>query len=586
MINFKRCLINNSSISFFPLRVIITAAVVVGLASCTRALSPEQTANVIYTGGDIITINDSQPTAEALAVKDGKIIAVGSKADVLKHKASATKMVDLRGKTLLPGFIDAHGHVFNAGLQALAANLLARPDGKVNDIVTLQQMLSNWAEKHPERIARTGWIIGFGYDNSQLKEQHHPTRDDLNAVSTTVPVLAIHQSGHLAVINSKGLEVAGITAATKDPAGGVIRRREGGSEPDGVLEEMAFFELVFKVLGTLGTDDNKALLKAGLDLYARYGFTTAQEGRATPEAIATEATVAREGGLNMDVVAYADIQGAADTIKPPWHAKTYTQHFRIGGAKLNLDGSPQGKTAWLTKPYHVPPAGQSADYLGYPAVPDNTAVALVDKAFSNGWQILAHCNGDAAADQFIMAIRVATEKHGNADRRPVMIHAQTVREDQLDEMAKLGIIPSFFGMHTYYWGDWHRDSVLGPERAERISPAASALKRGMIYTQHHDAPVALPSSIMILASQVNRTTRSGQVLGPEQRVSVMDALKSITINAAYQYFEEMTKGSLEPGKLADFVILDKNPQKIEPMDIYNIQVVETIKEGKSIYLAP
>jgi hypothetical protein len=167
-----------------------------------------------------------------------------------------------------------------------------------------------------------------------------------------------------------------------------------------------------------------------------------------------------------------------------------------------------------------------------------------------------------------------------------MIHSQTVREDQLDAMKELGIIPSFFGMHTYYWGDWHRDSVLGPERAARISPAASALKRGMIYTQHHDAPVALPSSMMILASQVNRTTRSGQVLGAEQRVSVIDALKSITINAAYQYFEENTKGSLEPGKLADFVVLDKNPLEVQPMAIKDIKVIETIKEGQTIYRAP
>ena len=565
---------------------IITLAAAIWVGFSTGASALEQEANAIYTGGDIITINDSQPSAEAIAIKDGKILAVGAKADVLKHKGTATKMFDLGGKTLLPGFIDAHGHVFNTGLLALAANLLAKPDGAVNDIASLQQTLRDWATQHPERIAKTGWIIGFGYDDAQLKEQRHPTRDDLDAVSTTTPVLAIHQSGHLAAINSKGLEVAGITAASKDPAGGVYRRRAGGLDPDGVLEEMAFFKLVFTVLGTLGTDDNKALLKAGLDLYASFGFTTAQEGRATPEAIETEATVAREGGLKMDIVAYADIQGAADTIKPPLHGKTYTQHFRIGGAKLNLDGSPQGKTAWLTKPYHVPPAGQAADYRGYPAVSDDEAAALVGEAFSKGWQILAHCNGDAASDQFIAAIRAATEKYGKADRRPVMIHSQTVREDQLDEMKELGIIPSFFGMHTYYWGDWHRDSVLGPERAARISPAASALKRGMIYTQHHDAPVALPSSIMILASQVNRTTRSGQVLGAEQRVSVMDALKSITIAAAYQYFEEKSKGSLEPGKLADFVVLDKNPLKVEAMAIKDIRVVETIKEGETIYRAP
>ena len=551
----------------------------------TFVSAQEQIADIIYTGGDIVTMNDIHPTAEALAIKDGKILRVGSKADMDTCKGNDTKTIDLQGKTLLPGFIDAHGHVFNAGLQALAANLLARPDGSVNDISSLQETLRDWAEKYPERISKTGWIIGFGYDDAQLREQRHPTRDDLDAVSTTIPILAIHQSGHLAAINSKGLEVAGITAATENPPGGAYRRREGGPEPDGVLEEMGFFKLVFTVLGTLGTEDNKTLLKAGLDLYSRFGFTTAQEGRATIEAIETEAATAEEGGLQMDVVAYADIQGAADSMKPPYLDKAYHNHFRIGGAKLNLDGSPQGKTAWLTKPYKVPPEGQQQDYRGYPAVTDQEAIDLVDKAFKNGWQILAHCNGDAAMDQYIKAIRIATEKYGKADRRPVMIHAQTVREDQLDEMKELGIIPSFFGMHTYYWGDWHRDSVLGQERAARISPAVSALKRGMIYTQHHDAPVAMPNSIMILASQVNRTTRSGKVLGPEQRVSIKDALKSITINAAYQYFEEGHKGSLEQGKLADLVVLDKNPLKVEPTAIKDIKVLETIKEGISIYKA-
>jgi len=576
----------NRSLKYRILWVLVAvSAGILSAGSCSRSSTPKQVADAIYSGGDIITINDSQPTAEALAIKEGRIVAVGPMADVLTYKGDATRMVDLGGRTLLPGFIDAHGHVFNAGLQALAANLLARPDGTVNDIAALQKTLHDWADNYPKRQAATGWIIGFGYDDAQLRKQRHPTRDDLDEVSTTAPVIAIHQSGHLAAMNSRGLEMAGITADTKDPPGGVIRHREGSSEPNGVLEEMAFFDIIFKVLGKLGTEENKALLLAGIDLYARFGFTTAQEGRATVEAIATEAAAAREGGLIMDVVAYADIQGAADAIKAPLHAKTYTQRFRIGGAKLNLDGSPQGKTAWLTEPYHVPPEGEAADYNGYPAVTDAQAIALVDQAFVNGWQLLAHCNGDAAADQFIMAIRAATGKHGKADRRPVMIHAQTVREDQLDAMKELGIIPSFFGMHTFYWGDWHRDSVLGPERAAGISPAASALKRGMVYTQHHDAPVAQPSSIMILASQVNRTTRSGEVLGPEQRVPVMDALKSITINAAYQYFEEKNKGSLEPGKIADLVILDKNPLKVEPMALKDIRVVETIKEGRSIYVA-
>jgi predicted amidohydrolase YtcJ len=566
------------------LAFIVTASV--AFATGCSAPDSQRTADTIYTGGDIVTVNDAQPTAEALAVKDGKILAVGAQDDVFKTKGPTTKVLDLGGKTLLPGFIDAHGHVFNVGVQAIAANLLAKPDGEVIDIASLQQTLRVWAEKNSGAVAKTGWIIGMGYDDAQLVDQRHPTRDELDAVSTTVPVLAIHQSGHLAAMNSKGLEVAGFTAATKDPDGGLIRRRKGSQEPNGVLEEMAFFQPIFSVLGKLGTDDNKMILKAGMDVYASFGFTTAQEGRAMVDAIAAEAEVGREGGLKIDVAAYPDIQGAHDAIKAPLLSPNYTDHFRVAGAKLSLDGSPQGKTAWLTKPYKVPPAGQHAAYVGYGAMSDDKATAYVDEAFKNGWQILVHCSGDAAADQFINAVRAATVKYGKADRRPVMIHAHTVREDQLDAMKELGIIPSFFSMHTFYWGDWHRDSVFGEERAARIEAAGSAVKRGMIFTQHHDAPVALPSSIMILASQVTRVTRSGQVLGPEQRVSPMEAVKSITINAAYQYFEEKSKGSLEVGKLADLVILDRNPLTVDPMAIKDIRVLETIKEGRSIYSAP
>jgi hypothetical protein len=564
----------------------LTCVPALALAVACTAKAPRDVAATIYTGGTIVTVNDAQPAADAIAVKDGKILAVGAKDEVLALKGAATEVVDLAGRTMLPGFIDAHGHVFNVGVQAAAANLLAPPDGQVTDVASLQAALRTWAETSPAVVARTGWIIGMGYDDSQLREQRHPTRDELDLVSKVVPVLVVHQSGHLAVVNSKGLEDFGYSAKTVEPPGGTIRRRKGSREPDGLIGGTAWWPQLFSKLGRLGREDNEALLLAGLDRYAEFGFTTAQEGRATAEAVATEAALAERGKLELDVVAYPDIQGAASAIAGPFLSKSYTGRFRIGGAKLTLDGSPQGKTAWLTEPYKVPPAGRGEDYAGSPAMTDDEANAFVDQAYEKGWQILVHCNGDAAADQFIRAARLATAKHGPGDRRPVMIHAQTVREDQLDAMKELGSIPSFFGMHTYYWGDWHRDSVLGPERAARISPAASALRRGIPFTQHHDAPVALPSAIMVLFSQVNRVTRSGEVLGPEQRVSAMDAIKSITIHAARQYFEEKTKGSLEPGKLADLVILDRNPLTVDPMSIKDIRVVETIKEGRTIYRAP
>ena len=538
-------------------------------------------ADLILRGGEIVTVNERQPQAEAVAIRNGVIQAVGDDKAIMKLKGSNTQVIDLRGKSLVPGLIDAHGHIFNAGLQALAANLLAAPDGDVVDIAGLKARLNSWHNGKTSR--KLGWIIGFGYDDAQLKEQRHPTRDDLDAVSTDVPVLAIHQSGHLAAVNSKALQLAGITARSKDPQGGVIRRRPGSQEPDGVLEETAFFRLL-GALPKLSVADQEAIAKAGQDLYLSYGFTTAQEGRSTLGINSTWEGLARKDALTIDVVAYPDVADADRAMTSPFVGRTYKHHFRIGGVKLNLDGSPQGKTAWLTKPYFKVPPGQKSTYVGYPTFSDAQAITFVDKAFTNNWQVMAHVNGDAAIDQFIRAVRAAETKYGKSDRRPVAIHAQTARQDQVAAFQELGIIPSFFPMHTYYWGDWHRQSVLGPERGSNISPTGWALKRGMIFTSHHDAPVAFPNSMRVLSSTVTRVARgSGEVVGPQHRVPPIVGLKAMTLWAAYQHFEEKTKGSIEPGKVADFVVLSENPIRIDPLRIADIHVLETIKDGRSVY---
>jgi predicted amidohydrolase YtcJ len=538
-------------------------------------------ADLILRGGEVVTLHEGQPQAEAVAIRNGVILSVGDDRAVMTLKGANTKVIDLRGRTLVPGFIDAHGHLFNAGVQALAANLLAAPDGAVKDIASLKAQLNAWHKGKTSQ--KLGWIIGFGYDDAQLAEQRHPNRDDLDAVSRDVPVLAIHQSGHLAAVNSKALELAGITASSKDPQGGVIRRRPGTQEPDGVLEETAFFVLL-GALPKLTVADQETIAKAGQNLYLRYGFTTAQEGRSTLGINNTWARLAQKKALTIDVVAYPDIADADRSMASPYVGRTYQQHFRIGGVKLNLDGSPQGKTAWLTKPYFKVPAGQKPDYVGYPTFSDAQVTAFVDKAFAKNWQILAHVNGDAAIDQYIRAVRAAEQKYGNADRRPVAIHAQTAREDQVAAFQELGIIPSFFPMHTYYWGDWHRQSVLGPERGSNISPTGWALARGMILTSHHDAPVAFPDSMRVLSSTVTRVARgSGEVIGPQHRVPPIVGLQAMTLWAAYQHFEEKTKGSIEPGKVADFVVLSENPIRIDPLRIADIQVLETIKAGRRVY---
>ena len=569
----------------------LTAGAVAGFGSLLRCAeaqtppAPSGAADLIYSGGPILTINDAAPTAEAVAVRAGRILAVGTRAQVEATRGPGTRMVNLEGRTMLPGFVDPHGHVVMVGLQAVGANMLAAPDGEANDIAAVIRILREWVGRNQAAVRRYNLIFGFGYDDSQIREGRHPTRDDLDQVSTEVPVLIIHTSSHLAAANSKALEVAGITAATPDPVGGVFRRRDGSGEPNGVMEENALFVGAAPLLGRLDEAAWLSMIRAGAEYYASFGYTTCQEGRAMGPAIGQLTAAAERGLLPVDIVAYPDILGAADQLGGALHGRAYRNRLRIGGAKLSLDGSPQGKTAWLTRPYHVPPAGAAADYRGLQTAPTDATIEAVSRCFERNWQILMHANGDAAIDLMIAAVREATRRHGRGDRRPVMIHGQTLRADQVDPVRELGIFPSLFPMHTFYWGDFHRDSVLGPERAENISPTGWLMSRGMMFTSHHDAPVARPDSMRVLSATVTRRSRTGDIIGPHHRVPVATALKAMTIWAAHQHFEEASKGSIEVGKLADFVVLSDNPLSVAPEALATLKVVETIKEGVRIYRA-
>ncbi len=563
------------------------AALGPGLFRCAAAQVPAAggQAEAIYTGGPILTMTDAAPRAEAVAVRAGRILAIGSRAAVEATRGPGTRMVNLEGRALLPGFVDPHGHVVMVGLQAVGANMLAAPDGEANDIAAVIRILREWVGRNEAAVRRYNLIFGFGYDDSQLREGRHPTRDDLDQVSTEVPVLIIHTSSHLAAANSKALEVAGITAATPDPVGGVFRRRAGSREPDGVMEENALIAAAGPLLGRLDEAAWLSMIRAGSEFYASFGYTTCQEGRAMGPAIAQLTRAAERGLLPVDIVAYPDILGAADQLGGALHGSAYRNRLRIGGAKISLDGSPQGKTAWLTRPYHVPPAGAAADYRGLQTSPTDATIEAFSRCYERNWQILAHAGGDAAIDLMIAAAREATRRHGPGDRRPVLIHGHTLREDQVDPLRELGIFPSLFPMHTFYWGDFHRESVLGPERAENISPTGWLMSRGMMFTSHHDAPVARPDSMRVLSATVARRSRTGDIIGPRHRVPVATALKAMTIWAAHQHFEEDTKGTLEVGKLADFVVLSADPLTADPERLAELRVLETIKEGTSVYRA-
>ena len=560
---------------------------VAALALCMVVAAPvsaQQAADSIWSGGPILTMNDKAMRAEAVAVANGKILAVGRRSEVMKLRGPATQLVDLKGRTLVPGFVDAHGHVVVGGLQALSANLLAPPDGKVRDIASLQQTLRDWVQKNAAAVEKAKIIIGFGYDNAQLAELRHPTKEELDAVSQDIPVLVIHQSSHLATANSAMLKAMGYDANSKDPVGGVIQRKPGTNEPNGTLEETAFFAGMPGVLGRIGPEGLKVFAREGAKLWARFGYTTAQEGRSIPPIADLMKQVAAEGGFAIDVATYPDVLVDRAYIKAN-QSGAYTNRFRVAGAKLTIDGSPQGFTAWRDQPYYKPVGNYPPGYSGYAAASAEQVMSAVQWAAENGLQIITHANGERASDLLIAAHRAAQARIPDGKAlRPVLIHGQFLREDQLDSYKALGVIPSLFPMHTFYWGDWHLDHTVGPQAGMNISPTGWARKRGMIFSSHHDAPVAFPDSMRVLDATVTRRARgSGRIVGPDQRVDVITALKAMTIWPAYHHFEEKTKGSLEVGKLADFAILSKDPTAVEATTIAEIKVTETVKEGKTIF---
>ncbi|MEQ8268116.1 MAG: amidohydrolase [Parvibaculum sp.] len=536
----------------------------------------------VYRGGIIRTMNRAQPLAEAIAVGGGRIVAVGSESEVKSQVGPGARIVDLAGRTMLPGFIDCHGHISMTALLMGFQNLAPEPAGPIRSIEDIKSELGKYREKTGG--GRGGWLLGANYDDSLLAEKRAITCADLDEVSTEQPILAYHASLHVAVVNSHALSLLGITAEMPNPPGGVIRRWPGTNEPNGILEEGAI-TLAMPRLPQASKEELLDLLDRVQEQYAAWGITTAQDGATRRPDYDLLTLAAEHDRLRIDVVAYPFFTHIEDLAQGDVELKKDYNGFKIGGIKLMLDGSPQAKTAWLTKPYEIVPPGFDAGYRGYRIVDDDTAASMVDDAFARGWQVYAHCNGDAAADQFIGAIEKATAKHGLADRRSTVIHAQTLREDQLDRMQRLGVMPSYFVSHTFYWGDWHRESVLGIERASRISPVRSTIDRGMRYTLHNDSPVVPSDCRMLLWSATNRRTRSGRILGEDQRIDTEEALRGITIDAAYQHFEDDIKGSIEVGKLADLVITEQDPETMATLDLRDLKIVETIKRGETIFSA-
>ena len=541
------------------------------------ATLPDSVADSVYIGEHIISMTGSNPGA--VAVRGDRIVATGSAQEITPLIGESTRVIELGEQALLPGFIDAHGHFSALARTADYVDLSPPPVGGAESIADIVRALRLAIEQ--SSIPAGTLVTGFGYDDSLLEERRHPTRFDLDEASTSHPIVIRHVSGHLAVGNSLALADAGISAETPDPAGGIVRRLEDGA-PDGVMEETAM-TLLPDAVASLTAERFAELRRQALQIYAGYGITTIQDSNLPLDYIEMLRQEAASEAYPVDMVAYAMANPLSDEVLDSIEVEqNYVNGFRLGGIKFTLDGSPQGRTAWLTEPYEQGPPGAADDYVAYPSYEPSEYLRRIPAIIERGLPALVHVNGDAAIDLMLEGLESIAQQGPLPDHRSVAIHAQLARPDQLDRMRELGVLPSFYAVHPFFWGDWHRLS-FGDERASFISPLRAALDRGIPITIHNDSPVVPPDIMRLVSIAVNRETRSGYVLGPDQRVDVMEALHAVTLGAAYQYFEENEKGSLEAGKRADFVILAQDPRIVESEALADIDIVETISRGMSIY---
>ena len=543
-----------------------------------------QSADTIYHNGAILTMVGKEPAyVEALAVKDGRIVLVGSKDAALKMKGAATRVVDLDGKALLPGFLDAHSHYINSLLVANQAKLYAPPSGPGKDVPSIITELKKYAAER--KISKGELIMGYGYDDTVMPNGRLLNRDDLDRAFPDNPVRVDHVSMHGAVMNSLALQKYGISAETKTPPGGVIVRKPGTEEPWGLIMEMAYLPVIEQT-EPMTAQQEIEWSKAGQMLYAEAGITTAQEGATHLPQFQTMQRASEAGTNIIDIVAFPFVTDVDKVLAelPVAEWGKYRKRLKVGGVKITMDGSPQGRTAFFTTPYLTGGPGGETDWRGEPTFPQEVANSMVKKVYDMNVPLILHCNGDAAIDAFLAAYEFARAGDFTRPWNVTTIHSQFMRKDQIPRFVKYKVRPSFYTLHTFYFAEAHIRN-RGMEQARYISPMRDAIDAGLRPSNHTDFVVAPLDQMMMLWSAVNRISRVGAEIGPDQRVTPFEGLKAMTEWVAEQYDEQAAKGTLETGKLADLVILDKDPLTVNPMAIKDIRIVETIKEGVTIYPA-
>lgn len=553
------------------------AATGLALAAPLAAKDPGAT---LWRGGTIITMDGETPNmAESVVERDGKIAFVGPEADARAAAGKDAQVRDLKGATLLPGFVDAHSH-FAIGLQTAGGLDLADP--ATGDTASVAKLLAA-VKRYGAKVPKGGWVVVWRYDDAGLAERRHVTRAELDSILPDRKVVLLHISLHGLVANSAALKAAKLSDGMKPPIGGVMP-----SDAKGRLTGLLFEKAMLPMSLVLPQPSNEARLAAldGVQMrYAREGFTWAQDGATNPVDLAFLTSPAAQQILKIDLAllpfAMTGIEVMLDN--PAMAPGAHFGRVKLQGIKFTLDGSPQARTAFFTRDYALGSPDGQHPWHGQPVTTDAAFQTLARKVHERGWQIFVHANGDAAIDMAIRGFDALGIKAAD-DRRPIVIHSQFMRPDQIPAYARIGVGPSYFSNHTYYFADTHRRNFPN-EVVDFISPFTASRAAGLIPSNHSDYPVTPLDTRAQLWSAMARTSRTGVVSGESQREDAWHALQALTTGPAWQVFEENQRGRIKSGLLADFVVLDRNPLTTPVDDIRAIRVLETVKEGKTIWRA-
>lgn len=538
----------------------------------------------LYVNGRILTLNPQNDVSDAMLVSCGRVEWIGSEQGARQERRWYTRTIDLAGRTIIPGFVDAHSHFPLPGLADVAVDLNQPPMGATDSLARLYQQL-----REQTKLTDEGeWIFGFNYDNTAFTGGQHPDRKSLDAIAPLHPVFVRHSSGHMGVANSLGLELLGIRQDQTSAENPYIGKYYGSMELNGLLQESAAPSLGMFVRA-LSWRQRWHLYRSAVSEYLAFGYTTVQAGGVTASNARLLGWLSRLQQLPLRLVYWVNHDSKGYTLSDTALISNGMpllddEYFYQSAVKVYADGSPQGFTAYLSEPYHTVLSGEDSDiaYRGYPGYPVEKWPELIRHYWLRKMPLAIHTNGDAAIEAVLNAIERVLQDDPPLKSFPItLVHAQTLRRDQASRAARLGVEASFFIGHTFYWGDWHRSRSLGLARAENISPLQWAESAGLSYSLHSDAPVTSPSAIDMLWFATSRETRSGHVLGAHQQVSRLTALRALTIEAARQAGLDKHRGSLEVGKVADFVVLSDDPLGIG--DIRDLQVMETFVGGRCVY---